>query len=227
MGLYCWEAHAHTAEISPCGNIPAAELAELYIREGYTGVVITNHFSHYGFTYMRDTGWEEQVNWFYNGYLAVREAAGDRLRVLFGMELNVEGDPNDYLIYGVTKDFLLAHPELLQLDIRAVSRLVRENGMLLFQAHPFRNQMRIVPPDLLDGMETFNGNLRHDSRNFITAQWAERYGLLKVGGSDFHEYEDLARGGFFTGRDIQDNDDLLAALREGVIVKMSAEKFGL
>lgn len=227
MAIYCWETHAHTAEISPCGVVPAAELAQTYIKEGYTGVVITNHFSRYGFTYVADRPWEEQVNWFYNGYEAVKDAAGDRLRVLFGAEINLNGDPNDYLVYGATREWLLAHPELLTLRVSELSRLVRENGFLLIQAHPFRNGMRVVPPDQLDGIETFNGNMRHDSRNFLAAQWAARYGLLQTSGSDFHEMEDTARGGIFTGRDIRTIEDFIAAVRDGAVMKTSAERFGL
>lgn len=35
------------------------------------------------------------------------------------------------------------------------------------QAHPFRNGLKIVDPKHLDGIETYNGNPRHDSRNEI------------------------------------------------------------
>ncbi len=227
MGLICWEAHAHTSECSPCGQVPAKTLAEWYIQEGYGGVIVTNHLSDYGFSYVREKSWQEQVLWYYNGYQMVRDAAGDRMQVLFGAEINFRGDPNDYLVYGMTVEWLLAHPELLDMGVRAFSEEARRNGWLLYQAHPFRNNMRIVEPALLDGIEVFNGNMRHDSRNFIAAQWAARYGLLTIGGSDFHEEEDTARGGFFTGCDITDNRTLIEALRQPVIIKTSAEKFGL
>ena len=227
MPIYCWETHAHTGEISPCGVVKAADVAETYIREGYAGVVITNHFSRYGFTYVKDAPWEEAVEWFYHGYEQVKEAAGDRLTVLFGAEINLNGDPNDYLVYGVTKEFLLDHPDLLDWRIEKLSDVCREQGFLLVQAHPFRNGMRFVAPERLDGVEVFNGNMRHDSRNFLVAQWAQRYGLIATSGSDFHQMEDTARGGVFTGRDIKTMEDFIAALREGVIVKTSAEKFGI
>lgn len=227
MAIHCWETHAHTAEISPCGVVGAAELAETYMRTGYAGVVVTNHLSRYGLQYAAERSWEEQIAWFYAGFEAVRTAAGDRMRVLFGAELNLDGDPNDYLLYGPTPEFYAAHPELLGLSIRQLSGLARENGFLLIQAHPFRNGMRITPPELLDGIETFNGNMRHDSRNFLATQWAARYGLLATSGSDFHEMEDSARGGIFTRRDICTIEDFMAAVREGVILKTSAERFGL
>lgn len=63
------------------------------------------------------------------------------------------------------------------------------------QAHPFRNGLKIVDPKHLDGIETYNGNPRHDSRNEIAKAWAQKFGMLETSGSDFHEREDFARGG--------------------------------
>ena len=206
MGIHCWETHAHTAEISPCGVVGAAELAETYAQEGYAGVVVTNHLSRYGLQYVAERPWKEQMAWFYDGFEAVRAAAGE-----LGLDASRRADP------------LCSSRGYLTL-IRGTAR---ENGFLLIQAHPFRNGMRITPPELLDGIETFNGNMRHDSRNFLAAQWAARYGLLATSGSDFHEMEDRARGGIFTGRDIRTMADFIAAVREGTVLKMSAERFGL
>lgn len=223
MPIYAWETHAHTGEISPCGNVPAAELAEHHIEAGYSGVVITNHFSRYGFTYVADKSWEEQVNWFYRGYEMVKEAAGDRLTVLFGAEINFIGDPNDYLVYGITPAFMLAHPDLLSMGVGHFSKLSRENGFLLIQAHPFRNGMRIVRPDELDGIEVCNGNPRHDSRNFIAGPWATRYGLLTTSGSDYHQREDIGRGGIFTERKIETMEDFIGVIRSRPALRICTE----
>lgn len=223
MSIYAWETHAHTGEISPCGNVPAAELVERHIEAGYAGVVITNHLSRYGFTYVSDKSWEEQVNWFYHGFEMAKEAAGDRLTVLFAAEINFNGDPNDYLVYGVTREFLLAHPDLLNMRFGDFSRLGRENGFLLIQAHPFRNGMRIVRPDELDGIEVCNGNPRHDSRNFIAASWAARYGLLTTSGSDYHQREDIGRGGIFTDQKIETMEDFIRVIRSRPALRTCAE----
>jgi len=48
---------------------------------------------------------------------------------------------------------------------------------------------------LLDGLEVYNGNPRHDSQNNKALSYAEKNNLKMISGSDFHEYEDLARGG--------------------------------
>ena len=41
------ELHAHTSEVSPCANVPAAEMVADYARAGYGAVVVTDHFNNY------------------------------------------------------------------------------------------------------------------------------------------------------------------------------------
>lgn len=214
MVPFCYETHAHTAEVSPCSQVPAAQLVEAHIQAGYAGVVITDHFTPHICTPREGENWEMAVHRWLTGYRAAKAAAGNRLTVLLGMEMGISG--NDYLVYGVTEEFLLKHEELLSLDIGAFHKLANQYGMPVYQAHPFRNHMRIVAPEHLDGIEVYNGNPRHHSRNDIAAAWAKKYGLKAISGSDYHELGDLARGGICTDIPIDTNQDLLAALQQGV-----------
>lgn len=216
---YCWETHAHTAEISPCGEVPAARLAQLYIEAGYTGVVVTNHLCEYGLGRVKDRPWQEQIDWFFAGADMVREAAGDRLRVLTGAELRFTENINDYLVFGMTKEWLLAHPDVFSMGVQRFHEEAQANGFLLVQAHPFRNGMTVANPQHLDGVEVYNGHIGHDSRNDIAAAWARKYGLFATSGSDFHQEPHAARGGIITKRDIRTMDDMIAAIKEGVALK--------
>ena len=40
-----YEIHSHTKETSQCAKISAKELVEKYKELGYSGIVITNHYS--------------------------------------------------------------------------------------------------------------------------------------------------------------------------------------
>lgn len=217
MKTNLWEMHAHTSEVSPCGSVSARELAESYISQGYSGVIITDHFSYYGQQKAPEGDWNTWVDFFCSGWRAAKEAAAGRLQVLFGAELCLTENSNDYLLYGVTESFLRAHPELLQLPLREVRRLADENGILIYQAHPFRNGMTVMDPRLLDGVEIYNGNKRHDSRNEIAAAWAARFGLGTVSGSDFHEQEDLARGGILIDADVRTMQEMQRVLQSGAL----------
>ena len=81
--------------------------------------------------------------------------------------------------------------------------------------------MTVIPPELIDGIEVFNGNPRHDSRNETAKHWAERFGLLSTSGSDFHWREDLARGGILTETPITTCAELIAAVKGGARLYMN------
>lgn len=123
------------------------------------------------------------------------------------------GTQNDYLIYGVTEDFLVEYPELYKLSLAALHSLTKANGMLLYVAHPFRSYMQPVDPRLLDGAEVFNGNPRHKSQNHLALAFAEEHGLLKISGSDFHQRVDLGIGGVALKERVTDIHDLVPILR--------------
>ena len=104
------------------------------------------------------------------------------------------------------------------MDAASFSAFARQEGLLFYQAHPFRNGMSVVNPQLLDGIETYNGHPRHESRNDIAMAWAEKYGLQQISGSDFHDPDGYALGGILTRERIRSQKDLLKALREGPLL---------
>ena len=213
------ELHAHTAETSNCGKVPAAELVETYIREGYSTVVITDHLStHTYFKYdYKSMSWDEKIDVFMLGYNAALKAAKGRINVLLGMEICFDSTDsrNDYLVFGITEEFLRKNRELIDESIKSFSEIARKNGLLVFQAHPFRVGMTLTDAKYLDGIEVYNGSVRHDSNNEIAEIWADKYGLRKSSGSDYHRVLDEARGGIITDTEIKTNDDLLRVLESG------------
>ena len=217
--MYQFDLHCHTKGVSKCGTVLPEEGARLYIEAGYSGVVITNHFNRYTFDVMPEgSSWDETMDFYLSGWKRFRDGAGGRLTVLLGMEIRFDENENDYLVYGVTEELLRAHPEFLEMDAAAFSAFARQEGLLFYQAHPFRNGMSVVNPQLLDGIETYNGHPRHESRNDIAMAWAEKYGLQQISGSDFHDPDGYALGGILTKELIRSQKDLLKALREGPLL---------
>ncbi len=43
-GKYLYETHCHTNLISACSSLSPEEMVELYAKNGYTGVFVTDHF---------------------------------------------------------------------------------------------------------------------------------------------------------------------------------------
>ena len=213
---YRYETHFHTALISPCGNVPADEAVRAYHDKGYAGITVTDHF-YAGVLDLagRDRPWNEKLDWWLGGYRQARQA-GERwgMTVLLGLELRFAGHPEDYLVYGVSPAFLLEHPRLYDMTPASFSSLARENGLYFGQAHPFRPGLTRCDPALLDGVEVFNGNLRHNSHDADARAFAEENGLLQTSGADFHEWEDLARGGMLSPEPVRDEIHWVQLLKE-------------
>lgn len=216
---YLFEMHTHTKEVSTCAVAYAEDLINSYKDSDYKGFVLTNHMNPETFERvgLADASWDEKINHFMKGFDAVKKAAGNRFIVLLGMEIRFYNTPNnDYLVYGVTEEFLRSHGDLMAMSPKQFSKLCKENDMLFIQAHPFRRGMMVTDWNLLDGYEIFNGNPRHNSNNDIAEIWAKKHNKsIVVSGSDFHEVDDACAGGIYFKNPIQNNDDLLRELRSG------------
>lgn len=196
MPEYCIETHAHTDIVSPCGRLSPRELVDAYTQAGYAAIVTTDHLTATLPLFRGVASWRDRVHRFYSGYRAVRrEAAGTGLTVLPGFELTFAAMPGyDFLVYGIDEPTLADMPDVTTLDPWTFRELATAVGALVFQAHPFRSD-RPADPALLDGVEVFNGNPRHDSANERAAVFAAEHGLLAISGSDTHQQDDVARGG--------------------------------
>ena len=196
---------------------PDGVLTQCYVEKGYTTVVLTNHLSKFSYKNSRfdHSGWDwnKKVDYYMNGFHRLEEEAEGKLNVILGCELRSNLDGNDYLLYGVTEEFLRSLPEMMDERLTVIREQLHAIGGLIYQAHPFRDSMQIKRPSRLDGIEIYNGTAGTDSRNWIAEQWAERYGLRKCAGSDFHASSYVISGGIETEHPITNREELLAALK--------------
>ncbi len=210
-----FETHFHTAETSVCGSVSAVDGVRAYKEKGYDGIVVTDHY-YFGFFDRLSGNWNAKAEAWLSGYRTAK-AEGERvgLTVLLGMEWRCRDSSEDYLVYGFSEQDVVDLPQLPDLDPREFCALAHEHGWMVVQAHPFRPHLKRLDPALLDGVEVYNGNPRHQSRNETAQAFARQNGLLMLSGSDFHEWEDLARGGVFLDGEIRTIADFTAALRAG------------
>lgn len=210
------EMHAHTGESSPCAHVSARQMVSLYRDAGYDAVVVTDHYCKWVYEQSGADSLEQYTDYFLSGYRAAKKAAVDTsMTILLGIEVNLTESPNDYLLYGITEDFVQKHPKLFTLSLKELSELCRNNHILLFQAHPYRTYCSPGNPDYLDGAEWYNGNPRHNNQNDLASRWAAAHRLLSSSGSDFHEVEDLAKGGIQTDRQVTNITELCQLLLDG------------
>lgn len=214
--MFKTETHLHTREASPCGRLTAREMVEMYAAAGYSTIVITDHFEAATMEPLGDMPWEEKVDCFYRGYREAK-ALGDEIGVVVipAAEVELTYYDNHYLVYGDVIDFLKANERIYELPPEEFYRRAKEADVLVFQAHPYRDEKCYPTPDYVDGVEVFNSNSRHEDFSPKTLALANERGLLMISGSDAHREEDIAGGGILTEKRIETADDLSAVIRGG------------
>jgi len=192
---FVYDPHIHTSVGSRCGRRLPEDIVHLFHKLGYTGIFITDHFFNNVSTTVpyKDIPWEEAIDRYCIPYERAK-AEGEKigLDVFFGFENSYQG--NDILTYGLDKEWLKAHPEIMDLSIKEYCEFARGEGGLVIHAHPFREASYIelirLLPRSVDGVEILNGSCS-DFQNGQAADYARNYGLATTGGSDFHKEKPL------------------------------------
>lgn len=214
---FLYETHLHTSQGSACGVTPGREHVAHYKALGYAGIFITDHFFGGNCAPDRALPWETWVNQFCAGYEDAK-IAGDKqgLQVFFGLEQRFAGD--EWLIYGLDKAYLLAHPDMPGWSRADWLRRVRAAGGCCVQAHPFRDRAYIDAIHIslgVDGAEAANsGNL--PAFDVLAARYAAKFHLFMTAGSDLHregQFADDTLMGVAFDKPLVDERDYALAVR--------------
>ncbi|MDE6745132.1 MAG: PHP domain-containing protein [Oscillospiraceae bacterium] len=199
--MYKYETHMHTREASACAWSTGAEMAEKYKAEGYTGIIVTDHFFNGNSAIPRDLPWKERIELYCKGYENAK-ARGDEigLDVFFGFEYGDGG--SDFLVYGLDKQWLIKNDHILDIGLTDFLEYARSCGGFVVHAHPFREyeyiRSTVHAPRFVDAVEGVNashckaGHCEFNDRAKLFAEW---YGLPVTGGSDAHNTVDKWYGG--------------------------------
>jgi len=215
--VYRYETHLHTAETSACSRFEAEEIVEKYTRLGFRGVIVTDHFLLGNSTVPEQLPYAEKIHLFCAGYRKVKEAAeGTSLDVFFGLEYSHAG--TDFLLYGLSEEWLLNHPEIMELSVNELCDLVKSEGGLVVQAHPYREAFYIdhirLYPNKVGGIEVLNASNR-DRSNRLARVLAEEYGLPMTAGSDTHGKWTVSLAGMEFETPLKDEKDFADRVSRG------------
>ena len=189
---YRYETHLHTSQGSLCGRSTGKEHAQYYKEIGYQGIIITDHFFGGNTTVPKDIPWRDRIEMYCKGYEdALEEGKRIGLDVFFGWEQNYDLD--EYLIYGLDKQWLLEHPEMEHWTRRQQLEEVHRYGGCVIQAHPFRDRA-YIPRVLLgkafaDGIEVANAG-QFGYNDAAAMRYGKEYDLVMIAGSDNHKSND-------------------------------------
>lgn len=221
--MYKLEMHLHTLGRSPCAETDEKTIAELYHEHGYDGIVCTNHYiSYLCENYYPQASHQGKAAYYLDGYYTLqRECARYGIDVFLGLELLLDcltyykPDPPkaELLVYGITPEWLLAHPyDLFSMTQPELRALCDREGWILGQSHPYRNGITVQDPNVLEAVEVYNGHPDHDSHNDLALAFAQKHNLLMTAGSDFHKVNAVGSG-VYLENPVHTNAELVAELR--------------
>ena len=214
--------HIHTTPCSKCGRLTPETLCEALLKNGYQGGVITNHFYHgnSGIDRSENTSWEQFVSAYEENYLECkREAEKHDLDIIFSIEESLKPGL-EVLCYGITPKVLYDNPQLIKGEMDEWVRVMRENGVVIIQAHPYREADYIpnpgpLPVEVIDGIEVHNCGHRPEM-NEGAWKMAEQYPhLIRSSSADAHVPEMIPFGGIITEKRITNECELASLLRSG------------
>lgn len=216
--MYLYETHLHTSPVSRCARASVKETLEFYKAAGYKGVFITNHFIDGNINIDRSASYEERINFYFSDYeqgVIIGKELG--IDVFCGVEMSYGG--TDFLVYGLDKQWFLAHPEIEGMKKSEELTLLAENGAYLVQAHPFReasyiDHIRLFPRHV-HGVEIYNAN-RSEKENAFAKLYCDGYHLAHFAGSDNHSAGgQRVLGGVMTESPIKSEEDFVKILKSG------------
>lgn len=229
MREYFYETHMHTAEASACATGTGAKMVRAYSSLGYTGVIITDHFLNGNTAIPGGLPWEKRIELFCRGYEnALEEGKKTGLHVFFGWEYAFNG--TEFLTYGLDKEFLLKHPDMLEWSVEKYIRVVHDHGGFIVHAHPFREAPYIprirLYPQWVDAVEVINASHLDPSFNEKAKEYAKKHGLLQLSGSDSHHADCIFGGGMAFERELYTIFDFIEAVKDQKGYRLLPGSFG-
>ena len=207
MNGFLYDPHTHTSETSRCGHLPAAEVVDRYVKQGFTGLVVTDH-RHPEYLSRIDTqhNWDAVMDHYLSGYRASKKR-GDEVGfdVILGAELRFPENDNDYLVYGIDEQWLRSNPYMCCMS--AVEFFAKfHDQVLIIHAHPYRDGNKEVFESAVHGSEIINGNPRHENGNELALDLCRRHpGFFRLAGSDTHQAGDEGQAGIILPERVKDS----------------------
>jgi len=198
---YLYETHLHTSFSSACSMSKGSEYIKGYIDRGYSGIIVTDHFYNGNTAVPRNLPWKEWVKRFCRGYEEARnEGEKQGLDVFFGWEETFDGC-DDYLVYGLNKEWLMENPQARSWTRGEQYLTVRAAGGCVVQAHPFRQHYYIsriiLSAGCVDAVEAANAGNAEQSYDALAMRYAQKMGLPFTAGSDIHNADQMSDGALY------------------------------
>lgn len=222
---YLYETHLHTNRGSACGNNTGEEMAKAAKEYGYAGIIVTEHNWGGNTAVSRDLDWEEWIDHFTLGYEeALAYGKENDLDVFWGYEAGYNG--TEFLIYGISPEWMKNHPQLRTASIEEQFKLVSEAGGMVVHAHPYREEyyipeIRLYPEYVhaVEGINATHSNSKSKSHNNPdfdkrALEYAAQHRFPITAGSDIHSINFFG-GGVLTKRRLRSIYNYMELIKSG------------
>ena len=214
------DPHVHSNGVSRCSRLTCEEIIDSKQSRGYDGAVLTNHCQAWYYPAEEHKNFVERVIEEYARGKAYAREKG--FRWYLGIEVSIS-EPHyaDWLLYGVTEEFLRATPCLYLLTQKELFELCEEWGIVLIQAHPYRQ----TPCNSLymHGVERNCAPSDLDKVSLVEG-FAKEHGLLVTCGTDYHFTDNTYFGGILLPETCETAADMARYIRETGEVTVFAEE---
>lgn len=217
--MYRYELHMHTKEGSACAVSLVEDMIKQYVKIGFSGAVVTNHFIRGNTCVSRSLPWEQLIMQYSKAYTNGRKIAEELdFDLFFGIEEGY-GNGKEFLAYGFEPEFLLSRPFLRNADLNIWAQEIHSVGGFIAYAHPFRDRDYIKNHDevpdisIVDGIEGYNRGNR-DIENEKAIRVFGNADTVITAGSDLHSTDFDSAYGIETQHRIRSNEELVKTLLE-------------
>ena len=212
------DPHVHSNEISRCSKLSVEEVIDNKIALGYDGAILTNHCQPW---YYEKHEHKEEIKKYIEVFEKGRIYAENKNFILMlGIEVTLTVPRySDWLLYGLTEDILLNSPCLYALTQKELYEFCERNGVVLVQAHPYREPIEPCDPKYMDGVEInchpFHGDLPRKDK---VVAFAKGNSLIITCGVDYHETVMDIKAGMIVPDEIKTAKDFGEYLKGGKTV---------
>lgn len=201
------DMHCHTFPVSKCAVLEYNDVIDNKIKAGYDGMVLTNHIQP---GYFRHEDYYnfmlKHIDEFHKAY---DYGKAHNFLVIFGVEVTInDGGYSDWLLYGISEEFLLKHLDLHTYTQKQLYGLCKQNNIVMIQAHPFRHFYGHYLKDInyMDGIElNTNSDIPYKSDIFKIVKDNK---FLITCGTDYHDEPTPPIGGNILPDNIENSKDL-------------------
>ena len=206
------ETHCHSSVASVCADVTDEQIVNTYKSLGYDAIILTNHINWYWKEGYPRTSYKDKVDYFINRYNQLKTLANQKgLKVFLGAEvvtITQSGVHQEFLIVGFDKEFLYSNDLVYTCTQTKLFEIANQNGLFMWQSHPYRVGEERGDPKYMHGAEAFNCHFHHDNNNPQATEFCNENSLIKMSGSDYHHGDQPVFAGIYIPDDIQTEKQL-------------------